>query len=263
MVRESRRKQRPQRLMGSHQRCWIWGRHVVLETLRAGRWRPLEVILARSLSPDETAEVRELTARIDVPVVIEPAEVLTHRCRAGDHQGFAAKMPSFPYADAAELLGRGEERPLYVVLDAVQDPYNFGAILRSADVFGASAVFVGEHGQATVSSFVTRSSAGAVNFVPLARTSDLVELARTIRSRGVRIAGASEKGERPLFEFDFQAPSALIIGNEGSGIRPELLEHCDELVTIPQHGHVGSLNAAVSAGILLYEARRQRRAHQE
>ena len=249
--------------MGSHQRCWIWGRHVVLETLRAGRWRPLEVMLARGLSPDETAEPFERAAMIDVPVVIEPAETLTERCRAGDHQGFAAKMPPFPYADAAELLNHREDRPLYVVLDAVQDPYNFGAILRSADVFGASAVFVGEHRQATVSSFVTRSSAGAVNFVPIGRTADLVELARTMRSRGVRIAGASEKGGRPLFEFDFREPSALIIGNEGVGIRPELLEQCDELVTIPQHGHVGSLNAAVSAGILLYEARRQRGAGQE
>ena len=244
--------------MGSHQRCWIWGRHVVLETLRAGRWRPLEVMLARELSHEETAEVRALAEQIGTAVESEPAEDLTKRCRAGDHQGFAAKMPPFPYEDAAELLRRCREPPLCVVLDAVQDPYNFGAILRSADVFGVSAVFVGEHEQAEVSSLVARSSAGAVNFVPLGRTADLAELVQAMRSRGLRIAGASEKGGLRVDEFDFRRPSALIIGNEGSGIRRELLERSDELVMIPQHGHVGSLNAAVSAGILLYEARRQR-----
>jgi 23S rRNA (guanosine2251-2'-O)-methyltransferase len=147
---------------------------------------------------------------------------------------------------------------LLLILDAIQDPHNFGAILRSADAMGMSGVFVGKTGQAEVTSLVARSSAGAVNHISLAQVDDLAGLAELLQSRGVQILGASEKEGIPADQCDFRRPTALVIGNEGIGIRPELLRLCDARVTIPQHGHVGSLNAAVSAGILLYEARRQR-----
>lgn len=258
MVGESRRTKRRKKVMGSHQRCWIWGRHVVLETLRAGRWPVLELALSNALSTAEARQARQWAAERNVPVVDLPVEELTRRCRTAEHQGYAARMPPFPYDDAMRLLERSPERPLYLILDAVQDPYNFGAMIRSADVLGGDAIFVGEQRQAEVSSLVARSSAGALNFVPLGRTDDLAGLADQMRGRGVRVIGASEKADRPIYELDFRRPAALIIGNEGFGIRPELLDRCDELVIIPQQGHVGSLNAAVSAGILLYEASRQR-----
>jgi 23S rRNA (guanosine2251-2'-O)-methyltransferase len=166
-------------------------------------------------------------------------------------------MPPFPYWPAAELLDGPVEGRSYLILDALQDPYNFGAILRSAEVFAVAGVFVGIQQQSEVTSLVARSSAGAVNHVPLARTDDLVALIARLQERGVRVVGATGNGVRDAFAYEFGNATALVIGNEGTGVRPELIAQCDALVRIPQFGAVGSLNAAVAAGILLYEMARQ------
>ena len=258
MVGQSRRKAGKEKLLGSHQRCWIWGRHTVLETLRAGKWRPLEVHLADRLPAEERAAVERLADARQVPVVVEAADRLTRHCRSGEHQGYLAKMPPFPYDGLDALLARTTSPPALALLDAVQDPYNFGAIIRSAEVLGLEGLIVGERHQAEVSSLVARSSAGAVNHLPIARVGDLAGAADRLRGTGLRLVGASEKAGLPLFECDFRGPTVLVVGNEGAGIHPDLLRRCDELVTIPQQGRVGSLNAAVAAGILFYEIRRQR-----
>ena len=255
MVGQSRRKATRRQLLGSHQRCWIWGRHAVLETLRAARWIPLEVALADRLPPEELAHARRLARAAGADPTVEPADELTRRCRTAEHQGYLAKMPPFPYADPAPLIERAEA---LVLLDAVQDPYNFGAVVRSADVLGLDGLIVGTARQSEVSSLVARSSAGAVNHVPIARADDLDATADRLRRVGFRLVAASEKAAAPPWSCDFRRRTALIIGNEGTGVRPSLVERCDELVAIPQSGHVGSLNAAVAAGILFYEVRRQR-----
>jgi 23S rRNA (guanosine2251-2'-O)-methyltransferase len=147
---------------------------------------------------------------------------------------------------------------LCVLLDRVQDPYNFGAMLRSAEVFAADAVFIGEREQVGVTSMVARSSAGAVNRVPIVRVAELEAAADRLRARGLTLVGASEKGEGILTGVDFTRPVAVMIGSEGVGIRDSLTSRCERLVRIPQAGRIGSLNAAVAASIFLYEARRQR-----
>ena len=144
------------------------------------------------------------------------------------------------------------------MLDGIQDPYNFGAILRAAEVLGVDAVFIAAAGQVGVTSMVVRSSAGAVNRLPLAVVDDLVALVAELKARGMRVAGASEKAAELLAGFDFSAAAVVVIGNEGRGPRPEILAACDALVRIPQAGRIGSLNASVAAGICFYEARRQR-----
>ena len=249
---------RKQELLGSHQKCWIWGKNVVLETLRAGRWPVLELRISERLQRDKQAEARRLAEARDVPLLIEPAGELERRCRSAEHQGYIAKMPPYPYEDAGGLLARRIESPLYLLLDAIQDPYNFGAILRSAEAFGVTAVFVPAQRQCEVTSLVARTSAGAVNFLRIAKVNRLVDLAADLKSAGVSLAAATEKGSRILNDCDFRGPTAIIIGNEGEGISRALLEQCDATARIPQHGSVGSLNAAVSAGIVLYEAARQR-----
>lgn len=258
MVGQSRRKPAGQKLLGSHQRCWIWGRHAVGETLRAGKWRPLEVRLAERLPPADIDTARQWAAAQQVPILIEPAERLTQLCRSGEHQGYIARMPPFPYDTLDALLARAAAPAAVVMLDAVQDPYNFGAIIRTAEVLGMDGLVVGRTGQAEVSSLVARSSAGAVNHLPMARVDDLTAAADRLRRDGFRLVAASEKADQPLFACDFRPATVIVLGNEGAGIRPELLQRCDERVTIPQQGQVGSLNAAVAAGILLYEVRRQR-----
>jgi len=168
-------------------------------------------------------------------------------------------MGPFPYDSADALLAARPAVPLYAVLDRVQDPFNFGAILRSAEVFGVDAVFIGRDEQAPVTSAVARSSAGAVNHIPIAVAEELcVLLAQLQRAGIVCIATAPEAGtELPV--CDLTRPTAFVVGNEGSGVAAALLGGCDARVRIPQHGRVGSLNAAVAASIVFYEARRQRR----
>ena len=258
MVERSQRGKGKQKLLGSHQKCWIWGKHVVLETLRCGKWLPLQLHLSDQLSTDQTHETIRLAERLSVPVKVESANRLKQLCKSSEHQGYLAKMPPYPYDDADELLSTRRDQPFYVVLDSIQDPYNFGAILRCADVMGVDAVFVHEKQQVDVTSLVTRTSAGAVNHVFLSRVPDLCELVRRLQSLKIEVVAAHEKAEKNVSECDLHGPMAIVIGNEGTGIDDDLLNLCDQQVTIPQYGHVESLNAAVSTGILLYEVRRQR-----
>ena len=258
MVERSRRAKGKKRLLGNHQRCWIWGRHVVQETLRAGVWPMWELRLSEELPDEELSQVCSTAEKLKIPCSVEPAEKLVQACRTQEHQGYAAKMPPFPYHRADDVLRRASTTPLYGLLDRIQDPYNFGAIIRSAEVLGVDALFVGKTHQAEVSSLVARSSAGAVNHVPIAQLDDLVEWTATLKERSLEIWAAAERGNMAISDCDFRRPGCLIIGNEGEGIRPELLELADCRVRIPQQGKVGSLNAAVSAGICFYEAARQR-----
>jgi 23S rRNA (guanosine2251-2'-O)-methyltransferase len=245
-------------VLGSHQKCWVWGRNAVVEILRAAKWPVLELYLEESLPSGELRQAREAARQLGVAALVESSEELERRCRSAEHQGYVAKMPPFPYDDADHILECCPPQPLYVLLDSIQDPFNFGAILRSAEILGVNAVFIGESSQVGVTSLVARSSAGAVNYVPIARVPDLIQLATRLRDSGIQLAAASEKAERKAFDLDWRLATALVIGNEGTGIRPELLAACDAQIRIPQSGHVAALNAAVSAGILFYEAQRQR-----
>ena len=258
MTSDREGKEKPKRL-GSHQKCWLWGRHVVLETLRAGKWPILELYLADHLPPAEQMEVEATARKIGVPVLVESAAKLTRKCHSEEHQGFLAKMAEFPYDSAAAILQPQPHPPLYAVIDSIQDPYNFGAIIRSAEGFGLDAVFIGASHQVGVTSHVARSSSGAVNRIPIAREEDLLHLCERLRERGVALVGSNEKAGQSIEKIDFTRPAAILIGNEGQGIREELAQSCSVIARIPQHGTIGSLNAAAAAAVFFYEARRQRR----
>jgi len=245
-------------LLGSHQKCWLWGRNVVLETLRAGAWPVLELHLAGTLAADELEAARRLAERHGIQVKVQAAARLEQLCHAPEHQGYLAKMGPFSYADAEMLLADRPPAPLYAVLDSIQDPHNFGAVVRSAEVFGLDAVFIAEREQVGVTTAVARASAGAVSRVPIARVVDLPVLAARLKAAGVALVAASEKADAPITAHDFLGATAIVIGSEAHGIRPALLERCDALVRIPQHGRIGSLNAAAAAAVVFYEARRQR-----
>ncbi|MGC1276022.1 MAG: 23S rRNA (guanosine(2251)-2'-O)-methyltransferase RlmB [Planctomycetaceae bacterium] len=254
-----------QPLLGSHQRSWIWGRNLVAETLRAGRWTPYELRLA----DDADENLRSLADSRGVRIHDERLSRLTQLCGAADHQGVLAKMPPFPYASSTDLLNRlrttqppispspASPDPLFVITDHVQDAFNFGAIVRSAECFGVAGVLIPKARQVGVTSQVARSSAGAVNHVPIAQVDDLLALADELKRQGVRLVAASEHAATPLHAADLAGPLAIVIGNEGVGVSRELLTKCDLIVAIPLAGQVGSLNAAVAAGIVIYEATRR------
>jgi 23S rRNA (guanosine2251-2'-O)-methyltransferase len=254
-----RRGRGKQRLLGSHQKCWIWGRNAVLETLRAGRWRILDLYLSDRLEAALLHRTEADAARAAVPVRRLTPERLKQLCHTEEHQGFLARMPEYPYAAEEELLaGAQPVQALYVVLDGVQDPYNLGAILRSAEVFGVNGVFLGARGGTGVTGMVVRSSAGAVNRLRIARVAETAQTVARLRAAGIAAIGASAKAAAPLTAVDLRRAAALVIGNEGAGISDAVAAQCTRLARIPQWGAVGSLNAAAAAAICLYEARRQR-----
>jgi len=262
MVERSRRgkgkHRRQQKLLGSHARCWLWGRNLIRETLAAARWPILELYLSEKLPPDEIDQAQSAAERMGIRARIEGHHVLERLGKTSEHQGFLAKMGPFPYAPAGELLSRATERPLYLILDQIHDPYNFGAMLRSAAAFAVDGVFVRATRQAPVTSQVARSSAGAVNRVAIVQADDLVELARALRARRVNVVGAVETADLELTACNFRQSTAIVIGNEGTGICPELRDCCDVRVRIPIEGCVGSLNAAAAAAVFFFEVRRQR-----
>ena len=228
MVRPAKRKRKKPLLMGSHQRCWIWGRMSVTETLRAGRWPILELYLNKDLPADELDSAARLADGLNLTVSLQPAETLSRLCHTDEHQGYLAKMPPFPYDDAEALLRRSPDRAFYVVLDAVQNPFNFGAILRSADALGVDAVFVAATNQVEVTSLVVRASAGAVNHTPLAKVDDLAAFIGRLKADGLTIIGTSPRAKRDVSQADFSHPVAILLGNEAVGIRPELMALCDD-----------------------------------
>lgn len=259
MVGKNRRSgRRQQKLLGSHQKSWLWGRNAVLETLRAERWMPIELVVSGSVDVAVEQEVRQAADARNIPLIMADNERLIQLCGARDHQGLLAKMPPYPYESVDEALGNAASAGLFLILDSIQDPYNFGAICRSASVFGVDAVFTRSTDQVEVTSHVVRSSAGAVNRLAIAREDNLTELIGHIQQSGIRVVATSVQAEQTIAMADLRGPVAILIGNEGSGVDSALLDAADELVTIPQATEFDSLNAAVAAGILLYEVQRQR-----
>ncbi|MDX1969126.1 MAG: RNA methyltransferase [Planctomycetaceae bacterium] len=246
------------KLVGNHNRCWIWGRHVVLETLRAAIWRPAEVLISPRCPSEVLSEIRQCTGQFGIVLTELADSALTRRCRTEEHQGLAAVLPEFPYSDFGQLMLRKPRVERWLVLDGIQDSFNFGAIVRSAVELATDGLVVGVREQSAVNSQVVRSSAGGVNHVPIARVDDLSSGVARLKSTGVRIVAASEKASTRLQDVDLTGPTAIVIGNEGRGVSPEIWALCDDRVRIPTADKVGSLNAAVAAGIFCYERLRQR-----
>jgi 23S rRNA (guanosine2251-2'-O)-methyltransferase len=255
-----RRGKGKQRLLGSHQKCWLWGRNLVAETLEAGRWPVLELFLAGDvLVPERMDRAAALASERSIPCRVEAAADLERLCHSGEHQGYLARMGEYPYATLDGVLSetRGEAS-LFAALDGLQDPHNLGAVVRSAEVFGVHAVILGASHQVGVTSMAARSSAGAVNRVSISRVEGLVEALQRMREAGIVTVMASEKAESRLGDCDLRRDICIVVGNEGRGVSPDVAACCAERVRIPQCGHIGSLNAAVAASICFYEARRQR-----
>jgi 23S rRNA (guanosine2251-2'-O)-methyltransferase len=230
----------------------VYGVQPVREALR-GQRRVREVVCTeRTAEQPWLVEAAAAGARVDVV----PVEVVTNLAGRPDHQGVAALCDPYPYADAFELLSGAH--PLVVVLDGVTDPRNLGAIVRACDGAGADGLVLPRHGSAGVTSIVAKASAGAVEHVRIAMATNLAELLRRTKRPDLWSYAAEAEGGAAPWEIDFTSGTLLVLGSEGSGIRPLVRRLCDAAVTIPQAGRIASLNVAVAAGTLLYEAARQR-----
>ena len=187
---------------------------------------------------------------------VKPERVLSEAAGTRDHQGIVAWCEPFRYADAYELVKT--DSPLLVCLDQVTDPHNLGAVIRSAEGAGATAVIVPAHGSVRVTPVVCRSSAGAVEHLPVAVVPNLARYLADIKGQSLWAYAADSEGSIPMWDADLAGGIALVLGAEGKGVRPLVRRTCDGVIAIPLAGKVGSLNVSVAAAVLLYEARRQR-----
>jgi 23S rRNA (guanosine2251-2'-O)-methyltransferase len=185
-----------------------------------------------------------------------PAEELERLCGSPDHQGVVAEVDPYPYADPGGLL-EGDEA-LVVVLDQVQDPHNLGAVCRAAEVAGAAGVVIPDRRAASVTAAACKASAGAVEHLRVARVRNVADWLAEAKDAGAWVYGASAQADRAYTDVDWTGRAVLVLGSEGSGLRPRVADSCDELVSIPVAGRVESLNASVAAAVILFEARRQR-----
>lgn len=183
-------------------------------------------------------------------------EELERLCGSPDHQGVVAEVDPYPYADPNGLLRAGDA--LLVALDQVQDPRNLGAVCRSAEFAGAAGVVVPERRSAAVTAVTCKTSAGAVEHLPVAHVRNLADWLAGAKEAGFWIWGADAEADSPPWEVDLKGPTVLVLGGEGKGLRPRVASACDGLVALPQAGRIESLNVSAAATALLFEARRQR-----
>lgn len=243
----------------------LYGMNPLLEALRAGDRIPEEVVIAEGAKDHRLHELIELARARNIPIRRSPRSALDRTVGNTHHQGVMARIPAARYADSEDLLNSiaarvgGEVQALAVVLDGVEDPRNLGAILRTAECAGVDGVFVPERRAAGLSETVAKASAGAIEHVPVARVTNLSLLIKQLKERNVWVIGTAADASMEYTEWDWTKPSALVLGGEGAGLHRLVRERCDVLVRIPVQGRIESLNVSVAAGIILYEALRQRK----
>ncbi len=232
----------------------IYGLNPVIEAIRSQPRRIHYVGVSREHSGRLQRAIAE-AKNAGVPVRPMNAEQIDHLAGRGVHNGIVADVSEAAYADFEDLVARDTTK-LVLILDGITDPQNFGAILRVADGFGVDLVVIPQHESVGLTPAAVKASAGASQWVPVAQVTNLARTIETLKKSGFWVYAAGANGDRPD-AIDFTGKVALVMGSEGKGIRRNVLEHCDRVVTIPMKGHVGSFNVATAAAVLCYEIRRQ------
>ena len=235
----------------------IVGRNPIREAIRSGR--DLEHLLVAKGELTGSAREIVMMAR-ENRIVVQTVDRARLDAIAPNHQGMIAVSSAFRYSDIEDMFHlaaeRGEE-PFFIILDGITDPQNLGAIIRSAECAGAHGVIVPERRAVGLTPSAVKASAGAVEYLPVARVGNLTRTLETLKARGLWIIAAEARGEK-YDSMNLSGPIALVIGSEGEGVSRLVLDHCDGCAALPMKGRINSLNASVAAGILMYEIRRQR-----
>ncbi len=238
----------------------VEGRRAVLEALR-GKRSAFELMVAEGMRPAEVLqEIFSLARRKKVPVTTLPRREIDRLALSENHQGVILRVEPYRYATFREVQRLLEEKedPLVVLLDGVTDPRNLGSIARTCEAAGVHALLLPRSRSAPVTPAVFHASAGAVENLAVATVPNLVGVIRELKKLGIWVVGADSNAEETCFRTDLTGPLAVVMGSEGEGLHRLVRESCDILVKIPMFGKVGSLNVSVAAGIILYEALRQR-----
>ncbi len=237
----------------------IEGRHAVAEALRAGR--PVDKLYVLDGCKDgPVSSIVKAAKKGDALVQFVSRERLDQMSETKKHQGVIARMAAYEYASVEEILAKAEEQgepPFVFLLDGVEDPYNLGAVVRTADQVGAHGVIIPKNRAVGLTASAARASAGALNYIPVARVTNLARTIEQLKKQGIWFVCA-DMGGQPMYQVDMKGPLGLVVGGEGEGVSRLVREACDYTASIPMKGHVDSLNASVAAGVLAYEAFRQR-----
>lgn len=240
---------------------FIYGRNPVQEKLQQEPEKIEKIYLRDGLKGSFVSDIYSLASQNRIPVVQVPGRKLLELIGRVNDQGIVATIAPISYSEFEEWLDEITPDPSVsiLVLDEIEDPHNFGAILRTAAAAGFSAVLVPKHRQAPVNAVVYKTSAGTAGRIPIVRVGNLNMAIRELKEKGFWIAGLDQHGDKPLWEQKFDVPMAFVIGNEGHGMRQKTGELCDFLLSIPMSNDVESLNASVSAALVCYEWRRQKK----
>ncbi|MDO4454702.1 MAG: 23S rRNA (guanosine(2251)-2'-O)-methyltransferase RlmB [Eubacteriales bacterium] len=237
----------------------IEGRNAVLEAFRAGKTIDKLFVLDGCQDGPVRSIVREAKKR-DTIIQFVAKERLDQMSETGKHQGVIAYAAAYHYAQVEEMLQVAEEEgvpPFLILLDGIEDPHNLGAIIRTANLAGAHGVIIPKHRAAGLTATVAKTSAGALNYTPVAKVTNLGKTMEELKEKGMWFVCADMGGES-MYQLDLRGPIGLVIGNEGSGVSRLVKEKCDFVASIPMKGDIDSLNASVAAGVLAYEIVRQR-----
>ena len=237
--------------MSKEQSNLIFGRNPVKEALRANR---VNKIFIQNNFTDK--EINLLLQEKKPYIKVVSSGELDSRCN-GVHQGIMAEIKPYEYIDLEEIIRRSKKEsvPVIVLLDGINDTHNLGAILRSCDVFKVSGVLIPKHNQVPLNATVAKSSAGAINFVPVSLISSVHQTLERLKEEGFWIVSTDGSAKIDYNQMKYDFPIVLVIGSEGKGVSPLIVKNSDYVVKIPQYGHVNSLNASVAAGILLAKIR--------
>ena len=236
----------------------IFGIHGVEEALKADPRRIEKISVQRGQKNPRVQVIVDIGRARHIPVSFEEKAWLDRKAEGARHQGVLCHVAEMSTCSVEDILAQASSPGLLVILDGIEDPHNFGAILRSAEVAGADGIFLPHHRSAGLTATTVKASAGAAAHVKVARGGNTAQLIDLLKEKGYWIAGLEAAAGRPIWDADFRVPTALVLGSEGSGLHRLVREKCDFLIAIPVRGRVGSHNVSVAAGIALYEVLRQR-----
>ena len=238
----------------------ICGRNPVLEAVRSGREID-RLLVAHGVSGGSvTAIIAKCRAKGILIKEVSPQK-LVYYCGGANHQGVAVMFAAQEYATVGDILASAEERnekPFIIICDEIEDPHNLGAIVRTAEACGVHGIIIPKRRSASLNATVAKAASGALEYMPVARVTNIANTIDELKSRGIWVFGADMDGE-DYTKTDFDIPCAIVIGNEGSGIGALTAKKCDKIISLPMFGKINSLNASVAAGVLMYGAVRKRR----
>ena len=235
------------------------GRNAVIEALRAGK--PIDRLFVLDGCQDgPISTIKREAKKSDVQVKFVTKDVLDRMSETGHHQGVIAKCAAYEYAEVSDILENARKKgedPFIILLDNIEDPHNLGAIIRSANLAGAHGVIIPKNRAVGLTATVARTSAGALNYTPVAKVTNIARTIEDLKKEGIWFACADMDGQ-VMYDQNLTGPIGLVIGNEGDGVSRLVKEKCDYVCRIPMKGDIDSLNASVAAGVLMYEVLRQR-----